>query len=175
VNGILSNTLTRTLWQEEKPVPPAESYRLGVAGVSAEIILWNGDSIAASFYLRLASMSGSGRETLGERLNDPGTRFIPCKVGDRVELLSLEWISYIRVPGSVPEVARREQLGATRQQARVTLQSGYVLEGQFLCVLPSARARLSDLLNVTSERFLLLLAPAAVLYVNRGSIVRIVP
>jgi hypothetical protein len=176
LNGSWSNALARASWLEEKPVPAlSESYKLGVAGVSAEMILWNGDSIAASFYLRLASMSGSGRETLSERLNDPGTRFIPCKIDDQVELLNLEWISYIRIAGMIPEVAEREQLGATRLGAKILMQSGYLLEGQFLCVLPSARARLSDLLNVSADRFLLFLAPAAVLYVNRDSIVRITP
>ncbi len=175
MNGSWVKPLARTGWLEEKPSPsPSESYKLGVSGVSAEIVLWSGESLSASFYLRLASASGSGRETLGERLNDPGTRFIPCKVDERVELLNLDWISYIRVTGVVPEVAQREQLGATRQQARIMMQSGYLLEGQFLCVLPSARARLSDLLNVSTERFLLFLAPAAALYINRKSIVRIV-
>jgi hypothetical protein len=176
VNGSWSNTLARAIWLEEKSVPPSsESYKLGVAGVSAEIILWNGESLATSFYLRLASVSGIGRETLSERLNDPGTRFIPCKIGGQVELLNLEWISYIRVPGSTPEIAQLEQLGAIRQPAKITMQSGYVLEGQFLYVLPAARARLSDLLNISSDRFLLFLAPAAALYVNRKAIVRIVP
>jgi hypothetical protein len=176
VNGSWAKPLARTGWLEEKPVPASsESYKLGVAGVSAEVILWSGESITASFYLRLASASGVGRETLGERLNDPGTRFIPCKADERVELLNLDWISYIRVAGAIPEVAQREQLGATRQWARIAMQSGYLLEGQFLCVLPSARARLSDLLNVSTERFLLFLAPAAALYINRKSIVRIIP
>ncbi|MEA2605057.1 MAG: hypothetical protein QOF89_6049 [Acidobacteriota bacterium] len=176
MNGIRSNALARASWLEDKTVPASsESYKLGVAGVSAEVILWSGEAIAASFYLHLASASGSGRETLGERLNDPGTRFLPCKVNDHVELLNLDWISYIRIAGSIPEVAQREQHGASRQQARIAMQSGYLLEGQFLCLLPSARARLSDLLNVSTERFLLFLAPAAALYVNRKSIVRIIP
>lgn len=176
MNGMRSNALARASWLEDKAVPASsESYKLGVAGVSAEVILWSGEAIAASFYLHLASASGSGRETLGERLNDPRTRFLPCKVNDHVELLNLDWISYLRVAGVIPEVAQREQLGGTRQQAKIAMQSGYLLEGQFLCVLPSARARLSDLLNVSTERFLLFLAPAAALYVNRKSIVRIIP
>jgi hypothetical protein len=176
VNGFWGNSLASSAAVEDKPIlASSDTYRIGVAGVAAEVILWSGDSLWASFYLRLASASGNGRETLGERLNDPGTRFIPCKVEDRVELLSLDWISYIRVPEMVPEVAQREQLGAVRQTAKLRMQSGYFLEGQFLCVLPSSRARVSDLLNVSSDRFLLFLAPAAVLYVNRKSIVRVVP
>jgi hypothetical protein len=147
---------------------------MGVAGVAAEAVLWNGESMAISFYLRLASALGMGRETLGERLNDAGTRFLPCKTENRVEILNLNWISYIRVAGILPEIAQLEEIGAARQRAKVVLQSGYFLEGEFLCVLPTERSRLSDFLNLGSERFLLFLAPAAVLYINRDSIVRVV-
>jgi hypothetical protein len=152
-----------------------DSYKQSVAGIAAEVILWDGESIMTSFYLRLASAQGGGRETMGERLNDPGTRFLPCKVGDQVELLSLNWISYVRVSGILPEVSHLEEVGAVRQRARVTVQSGYVLDGEFLYVLPSARCRLSDLLNLSEERFLLFLAPAAVMYINRDAIVRVIP
>ena len=177
MNGTWGNTLARVVRLEEKTASAAtaESYKLGVAGVSAEIVLWSAEALTASFYLRLASASGAGRETLGERLNDPGTRLIPCKVGDRIELLNLDWISFIRVEGDVPEIARREALGAIRQPAKISMQSGYLLEGQFLYVLPHARARLSDLLNFSTDRFMLFLAPAAALYVNRKSIVRVIP
>jgi hypothetical protein len=176
MNGSWSSVATRETWLEEKAGQASlESYKLGVAGIAAEVVLWNGESVATSFYLRLASAQGIGRETLGERLNDPETRFLPCKIDDRVELLSLKWISYLRVPGILPEVVQREELGAVRQRARVAVQSGYVLEGEFLSMLPAARSRLSDLLNACSERFLLFLAPAAVLYINRDTIVRVAP
>jgi hypothetical protein len=162
-----------------REVPEAQanlgSHRLGVAGIATEAVLGNGDSVECSFYLRLAGARGSGRETLGERLNDPEVRFLPCKIEDRVELLNLNSLSFIRVSGILPEVGRRLELGAVRQRARVTVQSGYLLEGEFLCVLPSERSRLSDLLNQTSDRFLLFLAPAAALYINRDNIVRVVP
>ncbi len=179
MNGTWGNALARVVRLEERPAsaaaPATDIYKQGVAGVAAEIILWSAEALAASFYLRLSSASGMGRETLGERLNDPGTRFIPCKVGDRIELLNLDWISFIRVEGQVPEIAQREELGAIRQSAKIAVQSGYLLEGELLYVLPHARARLSDLLNFSTDRFLLFLAPAAVLYVNRESIVRVVP
>lgn len=166
----------REAWPGAKAAPPAlESYKQSVAGIAAEVILWDGESFMTSFYLRLASAQGTGRETLGERLNDPATRFLPCKIGDQVELMSLNWISYVRVAGTLPEVAQLEEVGAVRQRGRVVVQSGYVLDGEFLYVQPSARARLSDHLNFSVERFLLYLAPAAVLYINRDAIVRVVP
>jgi hypothetical protein len=174
----VSNQLATTLaWPEERMAPPPalDSYRMGVAGIAAEVILWNGESVTTSFYLRMASAIVAGRETLGERLNDPATRFLPCKVEDKVELLNLKWISYVRVAGVLPEVVQLEEVGAVRQRARVVVQSGYVLEGEFLYVLPTSRCRLSDLLNMSDERFLLFLAPAAALYINRDTIVRVVP
>ena len=176
MNGTWSRLATKTALMEEKVGQASlESYRQSVAGISTEVILWSGEALTASFYLRLASSQGTGRETLGERLNDPATRFVPCRIEGKVELLSLDWISYVRVSGVLPEVGRREELGGVRQPARVTVQGGYVLEGEFLYVLPTARARLSDLLNMPGERFLLFLAPAAPLYINRDAIVRIVP
>jgi|SRR6185295_15535602 len=176
MNGSMSAVAMRGTWLEAKAAPASfDSYRLGVAGIAAEVILWNGESVSTSFYLRLASSQGLGRETLGERLNDPETRFLPCKIEDRVELLSLKWISYVRVPDMLPEVRQLHELGAVRQRARVMVQSGYVLDGEFLYMLPTSRSRLSDLLNESNERFLLFLAPAAALYINRDTIVRVAP
>jgi hypothetical protein len=172
----LNNLLTSETWLEERSAHTSlDGYKLGVAGVAAEVVLWSGESVAASFYLRLASASGSGRETLGERLNDRETRFIPCKIGDRVELLNLDWISYLRVSGPLVDIGRREELGAVRHKAQLTMQSGYVLQGELLYVLPAARSRVSDLLNDAGDRFLLFLAPAAAMYVNRSAIVRVIP
>jgi hypothetical protein len=171
-----SNQLSTTLaWPAERMAPALDSYRMGVAGVAAEVILWSGESITTSFYLRMASAVVAGRETLGERLNDPATRFLPCKIEDKVELLNLKWISYIRVSGILPEVMQLEEVGAVRQRAQVVVQSGYVLEGEFLYVLPHTRCRVSDLLNTSDDRFLLFLAPAAALYLNRDTIVRVIP
>jgi hypothetical protein len=150
-----------------------DSYKVGVSGICAQITLWNSKTFAASFYLRLTG-GPSGRETLEERLNDPATKFLPCKIDERVELLNLSKISHIRVFGPLPEAELKEQLGAIRQPARVTMQSGYTLVGDFLYIQPSARSRLSDLLNFSNERFLLFLAPNAALYLHRESIVRVV-
>ncbi len=176
MNSVRNNLIMRETWPTEKPAPGiSDGYKVGVAGIAAEVVLATGESLSAAFYLRLASLQGMGRETLGERLNDADTRFVPCKVDDRVELLNLDRISFLRVSGPLPEVAHQEELGASRQSARIIVQGGYLLEGEFLCILPTARSRLSDLLNDSSDRFLLFLAPAAAFYINRDAIVRIVP
>jgi hypothetical protein len=159
---------------DERPARPAPGgYQLGVSGIATQITLWNSKTVTASFYLRLLA-TPSGRETLGERLNDPASKFLPCKIDERVELLNLSMISHIRVLGELAEVELKEQLGAMRQPARVTMKSGYTLVGDFLYIQPSARSRLSDFLNYSNERFLLFLAPNAPMYLYRDAIVRVV-
>lgn len=150
-----------------------EPYRIGVAGLMTNVFLSNGDSFAASFYLRLTGSYGSARESLGERLNDPDTAFLACKVEQQVQLVNLAWISYIQVAGALPEVEYREQVGATRHQARLLLRNGDELLGEFLSLMPSSRARVSDILNSSGERFLLFLVPGATCYVNRDAVERV--
>ncbi|HEY9420767.1 MAG TPA: hypothetical protein VIW92_05085, partial [Thermoanaerobaculia bacterium] len=111
----------------------------------------------------------------GDRLNDPSINFLPCKIDDRTELLNLSMISHVRAFGALPEIEAKEQLGAIRQPARVTMESGYTFPGEFIYIQPSARARLSDLLNFSTERFLLFLTPTAPLYLHRDAITRLVP
>jgi hypothetical protein len=169
--------MSTMIWPQQRVTrTQTETYKIGVAGVTAQVTLWNGKAMSCAFYLRLAGASSpSNRETLGERLNDSQTRFLACKVDERVELVSLKAISFIRVPGALPEVEMLEQLGAIRQPARVTLTCGYSLNGDFFSILPSSRSRLSDLLNLSDERFLLFLTPGATAYIQRDSIVRVVP
>lgn len=167
--------MSTMIWPQQRVTrTQTETYKIGVAGITAQVTFWNGKALSCSFYLRLAG-AAANRETLGERLNDPQTRFLACKVDERVELVSLKAISFIRVAGTLPEVEAQEQLGAVRQPARVTLASGYSLTGEFLSIMPSARARLSDLLNLADEQFLLFLGSNATLYLQRDSIVRVVP
>jgi hypothetical protein len=154
----------------------AENLQVGVAGITTQVMFLDGKSLTVSFYLRLSGAVSPGRETLGERLNDPGTHFLACKVEERVEILNLSAISMIRVPRALPEIEAQERLGAVRQSARIALACGETLLGDFLCVPPSARARLSDLLNLADQRFLLFLTEEGQgVYLQRDAIVRVVP
>jgi hypothetical protein len=152
-----------------------EHYRVSVSDFSACMVLLNGDCFEASFYLRLSSAYGYGRETLGERLNDSNNLFLACKVDDEVQLLQLASIAYIQVRGSLPEAEYREHVGASRQRATLTLKTGETLAGEFLSILPPSRSRVSDLLNSPEERFLLFFTEGSSLYVNRDAIVRVCP
>lgn len=152
-----------------------EHYRVAVSDFSAFMLLLNGDCFEASFYLRLSSAYGYGKETLGERLNDPDTRFLACKVQEEVQLVHLSSIDFIQVQGALPEAEYREHVGASRQPATVTLRTGETMRGEFLSILPPNRSRVSDLLNSPDERFLLFFTEGMTLFVNRDSILRVCP
>jgi hypothetical protein len=150
-----------------------DAYRVGVAGLSAKVHLWNGDVVEASFYLRLAGTANPGKEGLGERLNDPKTMFLACKVDHQVQLLHLNAIAYIYMPELSDEVEHLEGLGAQRQPARLTLRTCETLSGEFLSILPPGRSRISDLLNEPNQRFLLFLYQGGTCWVNRKAIARV--
>jgi hypothetical protein len=164
-------------WLEDRIVKTPQQqdvFKVGTSGISVQITQRNSKTFLASFYLRILP-NDNGRETLGDRLNDPAVNFLPCKIDERTELLNLSMLSHIRTFGELPEVEMKEQLGAIRQPARVTMDSGYTFCGDFIYIQPSARARLSDLLNFSTERFLLFQTPSASLYLYRDAIVRLVP
>lgn len=152
-----------------------EDYRVHVHSVTARLFLWNREHLEASFYLRPSGLAGSGWESLGERLNDRGTRFLACHIDGRVELVHLDALAFVEVTGTLPEVTRREAVGATRLGAALSLRCGRSMSGEFLAILPPGRRRLSDLLNLPDERFLLLINPAVTRYVHRDAIGRVIP
>lgn len=148
------------------------SLALEVRSVPLRIVGFDGRSTGGRLFLRSVGESGRA-ETVADRLNDPGTRFLPIEIGPRVELVSLSWVAYAACAGREPEVARREEVGASRQTVELELAGGATLAGEFLHVLPRAQARVSDLLNRSDERFLMLLAPEETLFVQRAAIVRV--
>ncbi len=152
---------------------PTGDYRVSVAGLTAKVHLWNGDIVDASFYLRLTGSMNLGLEGLGERLNDPKTMFLACKVDQQVQLLHLNAIAYIYLPELTEEVENLESIGAERQTARITLRTCETLNGEFLAVQPPGRSRVSDLLNEPGRRFILFLHQGGTCWVNRKAIARV--
>jgi hypothetical protein len=111
-------------------------------------------------------------ETLGERLNS-SLQFLPVQSGDKVELLQLDYIADVQLEGAVPEIERLEGMGASRHPVTVHLATGDALHGDLLCVMPSERPRVSDLLNSPEHQFLLLVEPGRCHYLNRKAVVRV--
>lgn len=152
-----------------------EDYRQQVAELTVRLVLWDQSSFDATLYLRLASARGIGWESLGERLNDPGIRFLACQAGGGIELVHLDSIAYVEAPGRLPEIAQGEQVGALRQAADVLLRCGQRLSGEFLSIMPPGRLRLSDLLNAFEGRFFLFPEEQVTRYVHRDAIARVLP
>lgn len=147
-----------------------------VSPVTVRLYLWNGEPLEATFYLRPAETPGDTVwESLGERLNDPQARFLACRIAGHVELLNVDAVAYVEVEGTLPEVAQEDTVGALRLPATVSLRSGESLAGEFLAILPPERSRLSDLLSVPTERFLLFVDPFKARYIHREAIGRVRP
>jgi len=148
------------------------SLALEVRSVPLGLVGFDGRATPGRLFLRAVGERGRP-ETVGDRLNDPATSFLPLEIGARVELVHLAWVAYAVCAGREPEVAGREEVGALRKAVELDLVSGETLRGEFLYTLPRAQARVSDLLNRPGDRFLLLLTADETLFVQRTAIVRV--
>lgn len=147
-----------------------------VSPVAVRLYLWNGEPLEAMFYLRPGDTAADRVwESLGERLNDPQTRFLACRIAGHVELLNVDAVAYVEVEGILPEVSQEDTVGALRLAATVSLRCGHSLAGEFLAILPPGRSRLSDLLSAPVERFLLFVDPFKTRYIRREAIDRVRP
>jgi hypothetical protein len=113
-------------------------------------------------------------ETLGDRLEEPGVRFLPVEVEGAIEFLQLASIAYFEYEGALPEMSRLADMGAWREAVEITLSNGNPLSGDLVYLLPPERRRVSDLLN-DRGRFVLLVDDTHARYVNRNAIERVRP
>src|SRR5579871_6941783 len=97
------------------------------ARVTTRVVSVAGDTRDLDVFLGPAQHRQHEAETLGERLNSGGLRFLPVAAGDRVELLQLDYIADVQLDGEAPELARLEELGAARQPVTVHLSTGHTL------------------------------------------------
>ena len=111
-------------------------------------------------------------ETLGERLNSR-LQFLPVAMGEKVELLQLDYIADVQMEGEAPDLERLESVGAAREPVTVHLSTGDTLRGDLVCVMPRERPRVSDILNDPGQQFLLLVEPGRCHYLNRKAVVRV--
>lgn len=162
-----SSTLIRT------DAAPDEASAFGIASTLLPIrlvLLW-GEALAGAVFLRQTSSPLHGPETLGDRLNEPESAFLPIAVGGRVEVVRLGAVAYVEHRAELPEIDRLRELGAAAEPVAIELMTGETLEGKLLALAPPERSRLSDILN-RGETFVPLAAPGRTLYVNRDAIAR---
>jgi hypothetical protein len=142
------------------------AYHLEVTRLPVKVAVVGGEPFAGGFFLHRVGDHRPGEETLGERLNRPGTRFLPFEVAGAVELVSLASVAYVEHVGALPEVTAHGELGGRREPVRIRLRSGEELEGELLYLFTGSGARVQDRLNAGSDRFLLLVSGETARYVN---------
>jgi hypothetical protein len=143
------------------------------ARVSTRLVTFAGATRDVDVFLGPAVHRHHETETLGERLNAQGLKFLPVALGEKVELLQLDYIADVQLDGVAPEVERLESNGAARQPVTVHLTTGSALRGDLVYVMPKERPRVSDVLNDPASQFLLLVEPGRSHYVNRKAVVRV--
>lgn len=147
-------------------------YALAVRRRAARLFGFDGSSANAQLYLRDATARGPSPETVAERLNALDGEFLPCEIGGETALVNLEWIAYVECPAGA-EPARPEDAACRRAPVDLELVTGETLAGDLVFVARPGRARVSDLLNSTSDRFLHLVTAGVDRYVRRGAILRV--
>lgn len=152
----------------------SDSSRIEVSRLPVTVVPTFGGAFEAVFFLRPAGAQGRMRETLADRLEEPGIRFVPVEVDETIEFLQLASIAYVEHEGALPEMSRLADMGAWREPVEITLGNGNELAGDLVYLLPPERRRVSDLLN-DSGRFVLLVDDTHARYVNRGAIERVRP
>ena len=144
-----------------------------VERVAAAVVDRKGRSSELVFFLHTVSPHLFATETVFERLNDPHSRFLPCEIGGRTELIRLSSLSYVEVHGLAPEVERLDEIGAVRTRVELELDCGDSLAGELVYEAPPTTDRVSDLLNSRATRFLLLICGERTLFVRRDAVARV--
>ena len=132
-----------------------------------------GENIEGAFLVHTVGHADYRPETVGDRLNDPQTRFLPCDVGGERQLVRLSSISYVAMTEPTPEVEDLEAVGAIRASAELWLRSGDRLAGDLLYEAERGEERISDMLNRSRSRFLVLVDQETTYFVHCDAIDRV--
>ena len=141
-----------------------------VERVAASIVDKKGRAREVVFFVHTVSPHLFATETVADRLNDPETRFLPCEVEGRTELVRLSSLSYVEIQGLAPEMERLQEIGAVHSDVELELDCGDILAGELLYEAPPTTDRVSDLLNSRATPFLLLASGNRTLFVRRDAV-----
>jgi len=144
-----------------------------VRKLTVQLVDVRGERSSAVVFLHAVSSHDPRPETLGDRLNATDATFLPCQVGEEVELVQLSWLSYLEVSGTLPEVDGLKAVGAHEEEVDLELAHGEKLSATMIYEARVGRDRVSDVLNAEGLEFLLLTDEDRTLYVRRGAIVRV--
>lgn len=152
----------------------SDSSRLEVSRLPVTVVPIFGGGFEANLFLRPAGAQGRMLETLADRLEEPGVRFLPVEIEGAIEFLQVASIAYVEHEGALPEMSRLADMGAWRESVEITLSNGNELSGDLVYLMPPERRRISDLLN-DGGRFVFLVDDTHARYVARNAIERVRP
>lgn len=137
------------------------------------LVLRNGTELRGDLFLHATADEAGRTETVGARLAAEGAHFLPLAADGRVQLIRTNWIAYLEVAGTPPEIAELEEIGASRATVALELVTGETLCGDLLYLPPSGTNRVSDVLNAPGPKFLLLVVGGLTRYVQRDALARV--
>ncbi len=146
-------------------------FALAVERSTARLVGFDGSSATATLFLRGSSPRGPRPESVADRLNSLDGEFLPCEIDGEISVVNLAWIVYVECPAETE--THGPEPGLRRAPAELDLVTGETLSGVLAYVARPGRARVSDLLNSASDRFLLLLSPGVERHVRRTAILRV--
>ncbi len=141
--------------------------------LAAHLVELDGSSFDVHFFLHQVGPHALRHESVGDRLNDPESRFLPCEIDGFTWLVRVAGIAYVRFDEPPPELALLEEVGALRARVDLLLRSGEHLRGELVYEARSPSGRVSDFLNADPQRFLLVHTRQGVFYVHRDAVSRI--
>jgi len=124
----------------------------------------------AVLFVHMVGLADAHPESVANRLNEVGTRFLPFEIEDKATLVKLSSIAAVELLEEPPEVSFLEQVGGARATVEVVLRTGRHLEGELLYEAPEDRRRVLDLLNTTDQRFVLMFSGERYYLIQRDAI-----
>lgn len=148
-------------------------YSIDVDRILIRLRTRTGEQIEATVFVHPVVHADYRSESVGDRLNDAEARFLPCEIDGESHLLSLSSITCAVLEGPVREVESLENVGAMRSSVELWLKSGDRLQGELLYEAKRGEERVSDMLNRTDRRFLVLIDGETTYFVLRDAIDRV--
>ncbi len=148
-------------------------YSIDVGQTPVHLKTLSGEEIDAMVFVHPVGHADYRPETVGDRLNDPDAHFLPCEIDGQSYLVNLSSISYAVTSQPVPEVDSLETVGAVHSQVELWLKSSDRLRGDLIYEAERGEERVSDMLNRTTSRFLVLIDGTTTYFVLRDAVDRV--
>lgn len=153
--------------------PGAMGYEIEVGTRSGRVVDFGGQGRDLELFVHKSGFEGHVFHNIALRLNDPQAAFVPCQAEGSVHLVNLDWVAYIDFKEKLQELKDLLDTGAYRATVQCDLVTGETLIGDFLYEAPIQSPRVSDLVNSSTDRFLLMEIEGGTRFINRRAILEI--